>query len=191
MRAHHLAHLFGFVLAFAPISILLADAPASEPSTSALATSADPATESSLRMHRLANCVYSFVWHHHNHLPAQLGDTLHAKGNRPAWFFTPADEAKHTPPSPLTANWLSQNSSWVYLASGFEFDRIPHDQRSELILFHSRLDHPFKDSAGKRFILACMVDSRVQNISLDDAKGKIDHSKSVFQSLRANQDQQK
>jgi hypothetical protein len=142
----------------------------------------DPVSLSTRRMHRLANCTFEYLQNHGGHLPAHLGDTVHAHGNEAALFFAPADEPTHTPPDPLTADWLTKNSSWTYLGTDFAYDTFTKEQRDQVILFHSKLDQPFHDADGKPFILACMADSVVKQLPVNEAQKQIDSSKAAYKS---------
>ena len=144
----------------------------------------DPVSLSMRRMHRLANCTFEYLQNHGGHLPPQIGDTVHAKGLQAALFLTPADEATHTPLDPLTADWLTKNSSWTYLGGDFTYNDFTRDQRDQVILFHSKLDQPFHDADGKAFILACMADSVVKKLPVEEAQKQIDSSKAAYRSAQ-------
>jgi beta-lactamase regulating signal transducer with metallopeptidase domain len=129
-----------------------------------------------------------FANDHKGVLPHDLGETLPYSnpGARASLFLTPADLATHQPPSPVTKDWISQNTSYIYLADDLPTGKIPPDARyAQTIMFHTSLDKPLHNPTAGDTVLATYIDGHLEILTLDEAKKEVEVSKKNIKEMKA------
>jgi hypothetical protein len=179
-----LTALFLSAIIAIPFSTLLADdtqnsAPTTQPSNPNAATQPSDmqldihgwtkdTTDCAERMRQLSMAIMQYT-SIHNRLPASLGSVI---GQFPTSHdaalccLTPGDERRLTIPDHPSADWVNQNTSFIYLA--------------ETVMFHTRLDQPFQNANGDRIVILTFIDCHTELSTVANATQMIETSKKTL-----------
>jgi hypothetical protein len=140
------------------------------------------------RMRKLMHASFSYVQSHQHQLPPDLGAVSPAlkDGDAPNCFLTPADQLQTKIPATMSADWVRQHTSFVYLAANVDLQKLTsaNADLGSVILLHTKLDEPFiAPRMGK--VIAAYTMHGDDLIPLADAPAAIAKSLKILDGARA------
>lgn len=138
----------------------------------------------------LGEAAIAYANQHHNVLPHDLGQLLkYVPEADAAYFLTPADLKAHPAPSPLTADWINKNSSFIYLAADTPLvNDTPCASRASTIMMYAK--DPFALPGGA-MVNAAFMDGHVELDGVERRKREIVESLDTIQRIRPVDKEQK
>lgn len=135
-----------------------------------------------------------FAKEHHNVMPHDLGQTLASKPDvDAAIYLTVADLNAHPAPSPLTAEWVNKNTSYIYLAADASMNKPPPDPNmhwNDVVMAYTK--DPFRFGPHSTFMVNLVfMDGRTETDSVDQAKPRIAESINALRSVTDTDKSQK
>ena len=147
-----------------------------------------PVKKTAARMRQACNLMLTFQAQHKGLYPETLGELVAlANGNQINCFQTPGDERQARVPVPLTQDWVSKNSSYVYLASGLDLakaDSKEYPAGNAVIAFHTKLDQPFDDSTHGPVVAAAYLDGHIEIQAVEEARRAIARSIKILDAAK-------
>ena len=139
--------------------------------------------------------MLNFATDHGDRMPHDIGSLLNDSNSDPRAFaeicLTPGDERRLKVPDNPTADWINQNTSYVYLAADVDRDKIvnpnfgsPAKVWGATVMYHTRLDQPFSDSKHHDVVILTYIDGHSQIQPIANAKRIIQASKLTLEAGR-------
>lgn len=143
------------------------------------------------RMKALAGAMWDYAQANDGHLPHDIGSLVNNPDIEAHGFaeicLTPGDERNLTIPDNPTADWINQNTSYVYLAADVDRNKIVNSANGSqskvwgtTVMFYTRLDQPFTDSRRGDVVILTYIDGHSEVQTVAKAKRIIEASKKTL-----------
>jgi len=143
------------------------------------------------RMKILAGAMWAYAQANDGHLPHDIGSLVNNPDIEARGFaencLTPGDERNLTIPNAPTADWINQNTSYVYLAADLDRNKIVNSANGSqakvwgnTVMYHTQLDQPFTDSKRGGVIILTYIDGHSEVQPIGKAKRIIEASKKIL-----------
>jgi hypothetical protein len=139
------------------------------------------------RMNNLTSALGAYVKQHDQRLPSTLGDALPqaTAAHIENCFLTPADEQQTKIPAVMTADWINQNTSYIYLGGNVEVGRLAAvSHGAAVMVFHTKLDQPYSVPKFGKVMVATFAFGRIGMVPLADAPAAIAESLKLLEAAR-------